>query len=212
LTFSSKITIVSFIYYENNFSSMPKRAVCRTCDKPFWRSSTNVRCPDCEAEVQRKRAARKKIKCQVCGKEFVTVRHHIEQHGMTLYDYKMKFPTAPIMSETLRESNRSARGGLKTKQMYFYEERIEQIKDLGFEVEFDDDNNVLVFDVFGEKVIYERYSVPKDVYDIHIRYCSERGLQPSFYTRREKRLYKELLKKGYDFHFITHMIWSLVYA
>ncbi|KKM14088.1 hypothetical protein LCGC14_1709670 [marine sediment metagenome] len=46
-----------------------------------------------------------KIQCQVCGKEFKQIHHrHAKQHGLTIAQYKEKFPDAPINSEA--SSNR----------------------------------------------------------------------------------------------------------
>jgi hypothetical protein len=41
-----------------------------------------------------------KIKCQICGKEFKQIHHrHVKQHGLTIEEYKNKFPDSPINSE-----------------------------------------------------------------------------------------------------------------
>lgn len=41
-----------------------------------------------------------KIKCQVCGKEFKQIHaRHTKQHGLTIDEYKSRFPQAPINSK-----------------------------------------------------------------------------------------------------------------
>lgn len=49
------------------------------------------------------------IKCQICGKEFKQIHHrHTQQHGLTIAQYKDKFPNAPIISEAASQRRRKA--------------------------------------------------------------------------------------------------------
>ena len=55
-----------------------------------------------------------KIKCQVCGKEFKQIQYrHTKQHGLTISEYKEKFPNAPIISQAASDRRRSAAVGRK---------------------------------------------------------------------------------------------------
>lgn len=47
----------------------------------------------------------RKIKCEVCGKEFksVTHTHTMKEHGMTLKEYMQMYPDAPIHAEQLEQ-------------------------------------------------------------------------------------------------------------
>jgi hypothetical protein len=39
-----------------------------------------------------------KVICQVCGKEFMNLALHVKSHNITIKEYKIKFPDAPIVS------------------------------------------------------------------------------------------------------------------
>ena len=50
-----------------------------------------------------------KIPCQVCGKKFKQIHHrHVKRHGLTIEQYKSKFPDAPINSEASSNRRRQA--------------------------------------------------------------------------------------------------------
>lgn len=56
-----------------------------------------------------------KIKCQICGKEFRQIHvRHTRQHGITIEEYKTKFPNAPINSQA---SSRCRSSSLKNREV-----------------------------------------------------------------------------------------------
>lgn len=63
-----------------------------------------------------------KVSCRVCGSHFKQISTgHAAYHGMTVAEYRKEFPTAPIMSQQMRDD--------KSKSMKKYCER-EDVKEL----------------------------------------------------------------------------------
>lgn len=60
----------------------------------------------------------KKIKCEVCGTKVKKITYlHLKLHGMTLDDYREKFPDAPLTSQQTRENNKNARLGTELSEI-----------------------------------------------------------------------------------------------
>lgn len=58
--------------------------------------------------------ASQKIQCQLCQREFPQITGtHLRSHGLSLAQYQEQFPDAPIISEEVREKNRSALLGIE---------------------------------------------------------------------------------------------------
>lgn len=56
------------------------------------------------------------VRCEICGKEFQTLKNHIPKHNITSKEYKKMFPDARIMSESL--SKRQSEVGKQNKERF----------------------------------------------------------------------------------------------
>ena len=53
-----------------------------------------------------------KVRCEICGREFVTIAHgHLKTHGISADEYMEQFPDAPLISEGYRKKLSEAMSG-----------------------------------------------------------------------------------------------------
>lgn len=58
------------------------------------------------------------ITCKICGMELKKITYlHLKLHGMTLDDYRERFPNAPLTSDQTRENNKTARLGAEVSEI-----------------------------------------------------------------------------------------------
>jgi hypothetical protein len=82
--------------------------------------------------------------CQVCGRKFVTISEtHLKKHGITVLEYKLRFPDSPIISKKYRDNLiERYETNLKLHEKTFttkpQKEIAEFIESLGFKVKLND--------------------------------------------------------------------------